>query len=229
MALYRRERKRYFASGIYVTNTILSPIMAVLLAVGLMVIGKDALVLPAPLSLDLVGAVPFLLGTVLSMMPIAAVSVSMEGKQFWVAQTLPLSTREILDAKLLWNFTLLAPGYLISEILLTIALRPTPVALLWQWLIPLCFTVLSVVFALRIDLSWCRFDWEKEQTVVKQSASAAIGGLVPTLVGLLLSLPAMLLPRVGGIVYRVCLLATFPLAIWGLYRSCVGRELHKLK
>ena len=41
-ALYRREFKRYFASGIYVTNTIMGPVMGTLMAIALCFAGMES-------------------------------------------------------------------------------------------------------------------------------------------------------------------------------------------
>lgn len=93
-ALYIKEIKRYFASNIYVLNTLIGYILMVAIAVMLAFTGIDklegyltmsggeSLTLPFPLG----NLVPFLLSLMLMMGSTTASSISMEGKQWWIPQ-----------------------------------------------------------------------------------------------------------------------------------------------
>ncbi len=190
-ALYLREVKRYFTSSVYVTNTIVGPIMGTLLAGAFLVVGADTLTANVPF--DLLPLMPFVLSAVFTMMTTTSTSISMEGKQIWLIKSLPISVKAWLDAKILLNLSLMLPFYLISEALLIIAIKPSFLELIWLLLIPLVIMLFAVVFGITVNKKLYSFDWVHETAVVKQSAAAALGGFA----GFLLSLIC------GGIVFLI--------------------------
>ena len=176
-ALCRKEFKRYFASGVYVTNTIIGPIMGTALSVALFAVGLDKITGSFPAPIDVAGVVPFLVSGIFCMMTTTSTSVSMEGKNWWIAKTLPLSTKDILNAKVLMNLLLMLPFWLVSEVFLILALRPEPLELLWLVVASIVIMLFSCVFGITINLVFPVMNWESEVSVVKQSASALLGGL----------------------------------------------------
>lgn len=213
-SLYKREVKRYFASSIYVSNTIIGPIMGTVLAGALLFVDLDAI----PFPIDIPGLIPFALAAVFCLMSATSVSVSMEGKHLWIVKTLPLDTGTILDAKILMNLSLMLPFWLISEILLVIALKPGFLELVWLVVIPAVIMVFSCVYGITINLALPVLNWESETSVVKQSASALIGGFGGFLAALVCAAPAALLPEYADLVKAaVCLLLLGITAV--LYRK----------
>lgn len=84
-ALYKREFKRYFASSIYVTNTIMSPVMGMLFAAAMFFVTPEQLETMAVdfyaqsgVMLQVRSILPMALAAVFCMTPITAVSISME-------------------------------------------------------------------------------------------------------------------------------------------------------
>ncbi len=224
-ALYFRELKRYFSSSIYVTNTIIGPILGAIMAVALCVTGLDAVALP---GMDIVGLLPFALSAVFTMMTATSVSISMEGKQFWVIKSLPIPTKMLFDSKILLNLTLMAPCYLVAEVAMAIAVKPNVMQLLWQILIPGIIGVFAVALGITVNLKSHSFDWEKEETVVKQSLPALLGGFAGVIVSLLAGLATMATPAPYGDLTRgaLCLLLA-GLTVF-LYRNNNKAKLQKL-
>lgn len=175
--LYKRELKRYFASSVYMTNTIVGPILAVIFSGLVFGVGLETMQSAMELSMDIEGAVPFLLSVIFCVMTTTCTSVSMEGKEWWIVKSLPVTTKVLLDSKLLFGLSLAAPFYVVSEILLILALKPDFMELLWLVVVPLICILFSNVFGITINLKMPVFNWENEVTVVKQSASSMIGGL----------------------------------------------------
>ena len=118
-------------------------------------------------------------------MPTTACTVSMEGKQWWIAQTLPVKSRDIWNAKVLWNITLALPFYLVSVVLGILAAKPGFVEGIWIVLVPLFYILFTSVMGITVNLAMPIFDWENETRVVKQSASV----MVTMLVGMVSVLP----------------------------------------
>ena len=207
-ALVKREAKRYFASSVYVTNTIVGPILAVVFAGALAGIGVEEMQQMMGLPIDVSGAIPFVMAGIFCVMGTSCTSISMEGKEWWIAKSLPLRTKDIIDSKILFNLLLDAPFYLVGEVLLAIALKPSGIELLWLVFIPIVCIVFSCVWGIFINLKMPVFNWDNEVTVVKQSASAAVGGLCAFVVVFVCAVPTFLVPSVYADVVKgiICLM-----------------------
>ncbi len=225
-ALYLRELRRYFSSSIYVTNTIIGPILGCILAGVLCFPGLETIRQAIPL--DIQPVLPFAFAAVFTMMTTTATAISMEGRQFWVAKSLPIPTKALLDSKLLLNLSLMAPWYLLGEVFLTIALRPRPLALLWQILIPGEIIVLAVVWGITANLLLPNLSWDKEEQVVKQSASAALGGFGGFLLSAILGAGALAVPDAWQALYFGVLCLALPVVTLLLYRGNNRADLAQL-
>ncbi len=192
-ALLVREAKRYFSSSIYVTNTIIGPILGAVMAVSIWVVGLDTVQTALP-GIDLSCLLPFAFAAVFCMMTTSSTAISMEGKHFWVIKSLPIPTKAWLDSKILLNLLLMLPFYAISAVALALAAKPDFLQLIWLLLIPAVIIVFSVVFGITVNLKLHSFDWDKEETIVKQSASAALGGFSGLLIAFLLGVLVFLTP-----------------------------------
>lgn len=190
-ALIKREARLYFSSSLYVTNTIIGYILALLLSVGIAVAGLEAFTsgMGLPEALPLVEQlIPMFLALMFCMCPCIACSISMEGKCFWQLQILPLQAKEIYNGKILWNILLAMPFYVISVLVLSISLRPEPLVTLHYILLPLVYLVFYTVSGLAINLKFPLLNWENEARVVKQSASvlvAMLSGMVAVILPLI--------------------------------------------
>ncbi len=227
-ALYIREGKRYFSSALYVTNTIIGPIMGLIFSVFLCFSGLETLVNSIPFSLDIKGAVPFAVAAVFCMMTTTSVSISMEGKQFWVIRSLPISAKTLFDSKILWNLGLMLPFYVLSEIFLMIAVKPTIWERVWLILIPFLMMLFSTVFGITVNVKFHRFDWEKEAEVVKQGASAAIGGFAGMLLSLIFAGVFLLVPSDFGHLTRAVICMLLVLATLFCYQKNNRTRLEEL-
>ncbi len=217
-ALVNREAKRYFSSSVYVTNTIIGPIMGIVFCVALFFVDLETEMAVLPVDINVNATIPFVLASIFCMMNPVSVSISMEGKEWWIAKSLPLSAKTILDSKLLFGLSLMAPFWFVAEIIVMFALRPSVLEALWLIVVPVIAIVFSCVFGLTVNLKLPKLTWETEVSVVKQSASAMIGGLGSFLVVILGVLPVLFLPeKYTNIVYLViCIL--FMMVTAGMYR-----------
>ena len=183
-ALLKKEAARYFSSGIYVSNTIIGFVLAIVFAVALGFIDIETMISNAgeiPIKLNADAGIGYILAITFSMMSISASSISMEGKNWWIMRTLPLEAKEILGAKLLFNLIVAAPFYTLSEIILLFTVNAGVMERLWLIIIPLMVLLYSVLLGLFCNLKLPKFNWEKESDVVKQSAATGLsllGGLV---------------------------------------------------
>lgn len=193
-ALWRREQKRYFASSIYVSNTLMGYLLMAVLAVALFLMGPEKIEEMLQLPGAVTKTIPLLLSFPAVIMPTTACAVSMEGKQWWIAQTLPIKSRDVWNAKILWNVTLAFPFYLVSAVLGILAAKPGLLGGIWIVLLPLLYILFTSVLGITVNLAMPIFDWENETRVVKQSAST----MVTMLVGMLSVLPPFIAVFIWG-------------------------------
>lgn len=193
-ALVIREARRYFASGVYVANTIIGPVMGTILCIALIFIDVEKITKSIPLIVNLETALPFALAAMFTMLNPASVSISMEGKEVWIVKTLPLDKKTILNSKILFNLLLYTPFYIVAVIALTIALRPDTWELIGFIIVPVISILFAVTMGIVVNLWLPKMEWESEAEVVKQSAAAMLGGIGGTLVLLLCTVVVALVP-----------------------------------
>lgn len=219
-SLVRREFKRYFSSSIYVTNTIIGPVMGCILSGALLFSGPDLITRSLPVPIDVCLLAPFILSGIFCMMTTTAASVSMEGKNWWILKSLPLTPKSVLSAKILMNLLLILPFYLISEAMLIFALKPKAFGDgLFLILFPAVMILFSCVYGLFINLHFPILNWESEVTVVKQSASAVLGGMGGFFLSVLCTLAAFLIPKEYTGLFRVLLCIFVPGITGILYKK----------
>jgi ABC-2 type transport system permease protein len=191
-SLYKKELKRFFSSTTYLINMSTGIILLLVAAIACYFSGLDTILktlqLPAiPSQFMLV--LPFAIGIILAMSCTAAVSLSLEGKNLWIIQSLPLKPTTIYKSKMLVNLTLLLPVSLISSLLFCLSLRVNFELNFWIFVIPLIYCFFTPVFSMFVNIKLPNFNWQSEVTVIKQGMSSMIGifggmlaGLIPIIV-----------------------------------------------
>lgn len=227
-ALFKKEWKRYFSSSIYVSNTIVGPILMVAFSAAVLVMGVENIDQTLPVPGGVRGLIPFVMAVIGCMMTTTCTSVSLEGKNWWITTSLPISAKTLFDGKILFNLALFAPFYAVSEILLIIALRPSFMELLWLVLLPAAFLVFACVFGISMNLLFPVFDWETDVAIVKQSVSALAGGLGGAVLILLSAVPLVCFPQVPADVMKLVILCVTLAATAGLYYGNTKVKLYQL-
>lgn len=187
-SMVERELRHYFSSTVYVTNTLIGEIMMVILAIAVLVMDTKAVEAMLGIPNAVNRALPILMGFLPAMMPLTACSISMEGKQWWMLQTLPVTEKDVIRSKVAVKLLVSFPFYLVSEVLLFAALRPQSVDAICLLAVPAVYIIFSARMGLAINRKFPLFDWENEMRVVKQSAS--------TMLTMLASMASALVPAV---------------------------------
>lgn len=210
-ALWRKELKRYFASSIYVTNTIIGNIMTVILAISVLVMGVDEVGQMFGMEISIGHLLPILLGAIAIMTPMTTCSISIEGKQWWIVNTLPIPMKMLRRGKVLASLSVALPFYLISGVITLIAVKPNLLGAIWIIIIPALYIIFGTYAGITINEKFPRFDWESEAQVVKQGTPIILMLLVTALVamvpcGLLIVLPQSMADVILVVVSLVLLL-----------------------
>lgn len=230
-AITGKEWKKFLGTPVYLTNmglglifTALLPILGLVFRSKLMLLvhlfGLSGGVLTAILCAGLcyVGSITL----------ISTPSVSLEGKNFWILRSMPVSSKTILLGKLRLHLLCCVPLNALSGLVLALAYGCGPINALLASLIPGLFGVLNGVLGLVFGLKWARFDYISEAYPCKQSGSVAaamfsLWGLVLVLGGGYFLLSPLLSPT-GYLALCAGILAVLSFA---LYRLLLGWGVRK--
>lgn len=193
-SLIKKEAKRYFSSGVYVTNTAAGPIMGLIFSIAVCFVDFSKYLDKVPIEIDLVSVIPMVVSAIFCVMMTSPVSISMEGKEWWIIKSMPLHMKDVVVAKVAFSLLLVGPFLLISEVVMFCFLKLTILQRVFLFILPVLSVVCSSIYGVFVNILLPKFDWDSEITVVKQSISSVIGGLgIP----LLCVIAAMLAIAVG--------------------------------
>jgi ABC-2 type transport system permease protein len=180
-ALLRKELQRFTGSANYMLNCglgiILMPVSAAALVWKSDVI-REFITIP-----EFADYIPLLAAAVIclltTMNDMAAPSVSLEGKNLWIAQSLPVSGRQVLRAKLMLQLLLSWIPAIPLVIVLEWLMRPQLFCAVLLPVLALLFSLLMAEIGLSSNLKMPNFHWTSEIMPIKQSlpvAEALFGG-----------------------------------------------------
>ena len=227
-SLLIRDTRRYLASSVYMSNTIMGPILGASGSVALLFVDIQKAVGNIPMHVNSQQAIAFLVSGIFCMMNTTSTSVSMEGKEWWILKSLPLPAKMILDSKLCLNLLLIAPFFFVSQVSLGLVLKGEVIEILWSVVIMLLFILCSCVGGLTANLKFPKMEWDSEVVVVKQSASSAVGGLPGTLGALLCGGIIMVIPAALTHVFRVVIVLILITLTGFLYRKNIRTDLRQI-
>lgn len=222
-AIIRKELGKFLGSPVYLTNMGMGLLMTVAMTVaGVIFSGQlKAVLFQSP---EMAEATPLLVCSVLSFlistMCISTPSVSLEGKNIWILKAMPLSTRNILQGKLLLHCALTVPLCMVSGLILSVCYGCSVSQVVLCSLIPGLLALLCGLVGLCAGLQWARLDYISEAYPCKQSVSVLITMcsimFLPVLLGLLyLPISGGVLSVSGFLAFNAALLAG---ACFGFYR-----------
>ena len=177
-SLLKNETNRYFNSPALMINTLIGP-LAIVAITGWMLFDKGKTFLPLIQAFGFSDSVIYLfIGLAFALFAVltypAAVSISIEGKQFWILRSMPISAATVLTAKALFNIILLVPLTLACGIVLQIALKISTLNFIIMMTIPTLTTVLVSYLGIMLNLWFPKFEFESENALIKQSVSGMI-------------------------------------------------------
>lgn len=176
-ALLRRESARFFSSSAYVLNGGLGAVFLAAAGVALFFLqGKLRGLTAAAPQFGAYLAPALLLGICMmaGMTLISSASISIEGPNLWIAQVLPVETREVLLAKARLHLAVTAPAALLAGAGAAVAARAGVGMTLLLLLTPVAFTALTDLIGLKANLNHPHLDWTNETQAVKSGVAILI-------------------------------------------------------
>lgn len=178
-AIAFKEFKRMTGSTTYMVNLGMGVILSSLLSVITLVVGPERIIqlFTQGASVDaaiLRPAIPFIAYFFIGMVASTTCSPSLEGKNYWIVQSLPIRGKTLYRGKMLFNVYLTVPFMIFSVLCMCIAWKtPVPDMILYLILgVVLCF--FSTARGCVCGIRHMRLDWENEVEVIKQGAAVAI-------------------------------------------------------
>lgn len=175
--LLLKEWKRFSTSPNYMLNCAMGTFLMPAAGIAALIFREDItefislISLPADMMAVMAVAGVFLIA---SMNDIAAPSVSLEGKNLWILQSLPANAADALEAKERLHTLITLPPVIILSLCLTIAIGADFTTGLLMVLTAAAFVVLHARLSLAINLLKPNLDWTNEVVPIKQSASVSI-------------------------------------------------------
>ena len=175
--LFKKELNFFASTPAYVINTGIAPILILVVGIMLAITGMDGITSLLGVVVEkemLVGILTLSFCFIASTAIISACSISLEGKNFWIIKTAPISENTVFFVKILLNILMVSPFIVVSSVILTISFCFSFAQFLIMCLVPVLLNVAMSVGGLLINLWLPKMDWQDPTPVVKQSMSSLI-------------------------------------------------------
>ena len=180
-ALFRKEAQRFFGTPMYFWNAGLGLILLLAAGVASLIL-RDKLLVYLGMAGESIPLLPMAAAVIcfcLCTCPIAAPSVSLEGKYLWILREAPMPGSTLLWVKVGFQLLLTLPCTVIAGACISIALGFQ----LWQGaallITALLFAVGHAMFGMLMGLTFPKLDAVNETVVIKQSLATTLAMFVP--------------------------------------------------
>lgn len=227
-ALLKKEFGRFYASSTYMLNAGLSAI--ILVAIAIVILVKMSFLrelLPAVNAIAedipwIVNVLPVAVAVLpifmLSMNYASAPSISLEGKEIWILQSLPVDAKQVLHAKMKMHMVLYSLPTVFFAVVLSFALQLSLINAILAVLCNLLYVVYTDMFGLWVDSKKYNLNWTNEVYPIKQGFSVTVvllsGWAFAVILAGLYFLVRNLVGATVFIVFEAVLLATLSLLFY---------------
>ncbi len=181
-----KEWRRLIGSTVYITNACVGQIMAVILSVVVLCVGPDQIFKPfAEMEIDfeqVFPIIPILVHFMVGMIPTTACSPSLEGRNYWIIQSMPIAKKDLYKGKMLMNLYITIPFDLFATICLGITFQVGIPNLVLYSITGVILCLFSTCFGCLCGVKHMRLDWENEVEVIKQGAAVTVY-ILPMMLG----------------------------------------------
>ena len=119
-------------------------------------------------------AVPALVFFFVGMSTTTTISYSLEGKNYWIVQSLPLSFRTLINGKMLFNLYLTLPISILGNLILAIQAKGNPLEVTLCVVCGIIQCLYCTSWGMLLGLLLPKMEWKVDIEVIKNSASQVI-------------------------------------------------------
>lgn len=174
-----KEFKRMTGSTVYMTNAPIGELLC--LVSGIAVLFFDIrelltdMIKDAPITVEtLYLLIPFIIYFFAGMVATTAFTMSLEGKNYWIVQSLPIEKAVLYRSKMLFNMYLTVPVTLFSITTCCISAKVPVISTVLFLILGFTLCAFSTVRGSVCGIKHMRLDWENEIEVIKQGAGTGI-------------------------------------------------------
>ena len=183
IALVKKELKRFVSSSMYMINSGMGIVMMVVFTVMLCVTGNEMFAEIDGVDLRfLAPAICFaLLALGSSMILISTPSISLEDRNLWIVQSLPVRGAHALLAKVSSHMIISTPFIIICSLILSIGFKISVINSILLLVSSVVTSAFFAYFGMLLGLLFPKFDWQNENVAVKQGFAifgSMFGGMV---------------------------------------------------
>jgi ABC-2 type transport system permease protein len=178
-AIAFKEFRRMTGSVVYMTNALIGEIMCFVAGVAVLFIDPQkvlsSMTKGSPLTVEmLIPALPFIAYFFVGMVATTAFTPSLEGKNYWIVQSLPISKKTLYQGKMLFNMYLTVPFAVFATLTFSISAKASVLNTLLLIVLVICQCAFSSAWGCVCGIKHMRLDWENEVEVIKQGTAVVI-------------------------------------------------------
>lgn len=241
IALSRKEIAAFLAEPTYMLNGAIGVIFSVLLGIFALISGGEIAIMIDELALTIgvpseglaALAIVVIVSSLSAFNGISASAISIEGKRFWIVKCAPISSVDLLYAKLVPHLVLCVPASLILSVLLGISLGASPIDWLFIIVTPIVATFSFAMLGIIFNAIWPKLEYQNIAEVVKNSLPVFLSQIIPMLllpifiVGVIFC-SLILTPLVTEVLFLALQLVLF-LVFYLLLVGPIARRVEKMK
>ena len=234
-ALIKKEMSALLSMPTYILNGAIGLIFQLLMAFALISMGPSLNeILPLLGFVPSGGELPLAVGALLFAMTstnsLSASALSVEGKNYWILKTSPISASDIIIAKLAPHVILSCAFSLVSSVISAVAIGAEPLWWIYIILLPIVGSVVFAMLGLILNIVWPKLEFEHIAQVVKQSLPVFLMTFGGMLICVLMVLAAIALSVwVGAVAGAFIMLALSVVLFIIFYLILFGPSLRKLE
>lgn len=173
-AMLRREGRRFVGSPVYLTNSGMGIVMMILISVAAVIFRRQVMEIVMLFGSFRTAVVCVCVTFFGSMVCITPPSVSLEGKTIWILRSMPVSGKQVLQAKLAFHCLLAMGPAILCGAVLAAVVGCSWLEILICMLFAGVFIWLDGSLGLVCGLQWAKLDWISEAEPCKQSAAIVV-------------------------------------------------------
>lgn len=179
-SLYRKEIKHYFSIPIYVFNSGIGAVLAVIFSIIIAFGGVDNIeILVRNLNIDVNNIIMrcgnYIIALLISLSCTTYASISLEGDTVWIMKSIPITGNIIIKSKMLVNLTITIPSAIIASLIFSLSYNLSFSKIIINIITQLIFALFVAEWGIFVNLRNINFEWTNEVQVIKEGITVIVG------------------------------------------------------
>lgn len=178
-AIAFKEFRTFLGSTNYLINAGMGQVLITILSLVVLILGADKIIYTitngAPVSKEmLLPGIPYIIFFLTGMVASTVCSPSLEGKNYWIVQSLPIDKMILYKGKMLFNMYITVPFMALGTIVLGFAFGGTVIDVLVYLVCGFVLCARSTAWGMVCGIKFIKLDWENDIEVIKQGMGVLV-------------------------------------------------------